>query len=143
MVNTNELSDEEVVVEEVENETEETPEATQETESVVQDGEESGSKVDPEKLKEYLDRPRKTFKVQNLRPNIRHFDMYAKIVSIGEVKEVKNKSGEDQRAADVLIGDETATVLFTAWNDSVQRGLLRKQRGRKRPHARRVPNKVR
>ena len=63
-------------------------------------------------------------KVGELSPNIREVNLVAKVVELGEIREVTNRqTGEEHKVKDVLIGDETGTVYFSAWNehiDSVQ-----------------------
>ena len=63
-------------------------------------------------------------KIGELAPNIREVNLIAKVVELGEIREVTNRqTGEEHKVMDVLIGDETGTVYFSAWNehiDSVQ-----------------------
>jgi replication factor A1 len=62
--------------------------------------------------------------VGELAPNIKEVNLVAKVVELGEIREVTNRqTGEEHKVMDVLIGDETGTVYFSAWNehiDSVQ-----------------------
>ena len=63
-------------------------------------------------------------KVGELAPNIREVNLVAKVLELGEIRDVVNRqTGEEHKVMDVLIGDETGTVYFSAWNehiDSVQ-----------------------
>ncbi len=63
-------------------------------------------------------------KVGELAPNVKEVNLVAKVVELGEIREVTNRqTGEEHKVMDVLIGDETGTVYFSAWNehiDSVQ-----------------------
>ena len=59
-------------------------------------------------------------KVNQLSPNSREINLLAKILQLGEVREVTNRNtGEQHRVMDVLIGDETGTVYFSAWNEQI------------------------
>ncbi|MFW9852619.1 MAG: hypothetical protein ACFFDS_06735 [Candidatus Thorarchaeota archaeon] len=59
-------------------------------------------------------------KVNELSPNTREINLLAKIVQLGEVREVTNRNtGEQHKVMDVLIGDETGTVYFSAWNEQI------------------------
>ena len=59
-------------------------------------------------------------KVNELSPNIRDVNIIAKVLSLGEEREVTNRNtGEQHRVMDVIIGDETAKVLYSAWNEQI------------------------
>jgi replication factor A1 len=59
-------------------------------------------------------------KVGELSPNIREVNLVAKVVELGEIREVTNRqTGEEHKVMDVLIGDETGTVYFSAWNEHI------------------------
>ncbi len=60
-------------------------------------------------------------KVNELSPNTRELNLLAKIIQLGEVREVTNRNtGEEHKVMDVLIGDETGTVYFSAWNEQIE-----------------------
>ena len=62
----------------------------------------------------------KTIKIANLKPNSRRINLRARVLDIGESKEVTSrKSGEQRRLAEALIGDETGTILLTLWDDKI------------------------
>lgn len=59
-------------------------------------------------------------KVGNLRPGIKKLELRAKVVEKGETREVTSRrDGSIHRVAEVLIGDETGTVLMSLWDDDI------------------------
>lgn len=63
----------------------------------------------------------RTIKIANLKPNSKRINLRARVLEIGESKEVTSKkSGEQRRLAEALIGDETGTILLTLWDDKIE-----------------------
>ena len=61
-------------------------------------------------------------KVGELRTYSRRVNLVAKIMERGEEREVFSRSdGSSHRVAEALIGDETASVMLTLWDDDVDR----------------------
>ena len=61
-------------------------------------------------------------KVGELRTYSRRVNLVGKIVEKGEEREVFSRSdGINHRVAEALIGDDTATVLLTLWDDNIDR----------------------
>jgi len=61
-------------------------------------------------------------KVGELRTYSRRVNLIAKVVGKGEEREVSSRSdGRTYRLAELLIGDETASVLLTLWDENVDR----------------------
>jgi len=61
-------------------------------------------------------------KVGELRTYSRRVNLIAKVLEIGEEREVSSsRDGQTHRVAEALIGDETGTVLLTLWDDYVDR----------------------
>ena len=61
-------------------------------------------------------------KVGELRTYSRRVNLVAKIVEKGEEREVFSRSdGSSHRVAEALIGDETASVMLTLWDDDIDR----------------------
>ena len=59
-------------------------------------------------------------KIADLQPNMRELSFYAKVLELGEVRDItKRDTGEEHKVRDVLIGDETGTVLYSAWNEHI------------------------
>ena len=60
-------------------------------------------------------------KIEDLRPNARNINLVARVLSIGESKEViSRKTGERRRLAEALIGDSTGTILLTLWDEKIE-----------------------
>ncbi len=67
-----------------------------------------------------LSEENKYIKVSELSPNIRDINLLAKIVELGEIREVSNRNtGEEHKVMDVLVADDTAKVLYSAWNEQI------------------------
>ncbi len=61
-----------------------------------------------------------TITIEELKPNTRNFNFTAKVLELGEKKEItKRFSGETHYVMDVLVGDPSGTTLFSAWNESI------------------------
>lgn len=61
-------------------------------------------------------------KVGELRTYSRRVNLIAKMVEKGEEREVVSRSdGRTHRVAEALVGDETASVLLTLWDDNIDR----------------------
>lgn len=61
-------------------------------------------------------------KVGELRTYSRRVNLIAKIVEMGEEREVSSRNdGSLHRVAEALVGDETATVYLTLWDDNIDR----------------------
>ncbi len=62
----------------------------------------------------------KFIKINELSPNIRDINLVAKVVELGEVREVTSRnSGEQHKVMDILIGDDSGVVYFSAWNEHI------------------------
>ncbi|RLD42358.1 MAG: hypothetical protein DRI86_11810 [Bacteroidetes bacterium] len=58
--------------------------------------------------------------ISELSPNRRELSFRAKVIELGDVKTItKRDTGEEHQVQEVLIGDETGTVLLSAWNENV------------------------
>lgn len=58
--------------------------------------------------------------VEELKPNSKNVNLKVKVVSKNEPREVVSRlSGETLRVAEALVGDETASILLTLWNDDI------------------------
>ncbi len=61
-------------------------------------------------------------KVSELAPNIRDLNVVAKVIELSEVREVTSRSsGEQHSVMDILIGDDTGVVYFSAWNEQIEK----------------------
>lgn len=63
----------------------------------------------------------KFIKIGELTPNIRDINLVAKVVELGEVREVTSRnSGEEHQVMDILVGDDSGVVYFSAWNEQIE-----------------------
>ncbi len=60
----------------------------------------------------------KNVKINEVRPNFRNVNIIAKILSIGETREINTRSGT-KKVAEATIGDETACALLSLWDDQI------------------------
>lgn len=61
-------------------------------------------------------------KVSEIEPNVREINLVAKVLEKGEERTVTNRnSGEEHKVMDVLIGDDTGVLYFSAWNEQIDR----------------------
>jgi len=58
-------------------------------------------------------------KVEMLTPNSRGVNTIVKVVSKGEVRSVTGRDYSVRRVADALVGDETACIYMTLWDDKI------------------------
>ena len=58
-------------------------------------------------------------KVETLTPNSRGVNTIVKVVSKGEIRSVTRRDYSVRRVADVLVGDETACLYMTLWDDKI------------------------
>ncbi len=58
-------------------------------------------------------------KVKDLTPSSKQVNILAKVVSVGDAKEVMGKYGDPRKVAEAVIGDDTATVTLSLWNDQI------------------------
>ncbi|AWR97898.1 single-stranded DNA-binding protein [Acidianus sulfidivorans JP7] len=59
-------------------------------------------------------------KVNELQPR-KNATLTVKVVSKGEPKQVMSKDGSSHKVADILVGDETGSVLFSVWDDNIEK----------------------
>ena len=61
-------------------------------------------------------------KISELAPNIREVNLVAKVLELTEAREVTSRNtGEQHTVMDILIGDETGSVYFSAWNEQIEK----------------------
>lgn len=58
-------------------------------------------------------------KVRDLTPSSKQVNVLAKVVSVGEAKEVMGKFGDPRKVAEAVVGDETATIILSLWNEQI------------------------
>lgn len=58
-------------------------------------------------------------KVRDLTPSSKQVNVHAKVTTVGEAKEVMGKYGEARKVAEAVIGDDTATITLSLWNEQI------------------------
>ena len=58
-------------------------------------------------------------KVKDLSPSTKQVNVKAKIVSVGEKRQIESRFGGARSLAEAVIGDETATVILSLWEDQI------------------------
>ena len=58
-------------------------------------------------------------KIKDLTPTSKQVNLLAKVVALGEQKEITPRYGSPRRLVEATIGDETGTVILTLWEDQI------------------------
>ena len=58
-------------------------------------------------------------KVRDLTPNSKQVNVLAKVLSVGEPKEVMGKFGDPRKVCEAVVGDDTATIILSLWNEQI------------------------
>jgi replication factor A1 len=58
-------------------------------------------------------------KVRDLTPNSKQVNVLAKVVNVGEAKEVMGKFGDPRKVCEAVVGDDTATIILSLWNEQI------------------------
>ena len=58
-------------------------------------------------------------KVKDLTPQSKQVNVLAKVVGVGEQREITSRFGEARKLVEATVGDETGTVLLTLWNEQI------------------------
>jgi replication factor A1 len=58
-------------------------------------------------------------KVRDLTPNSKQVNVLAKVVSVGDPKEVMGKFGDPRKVCEAVVGDDTATIILSLWNEQI------------------------
>jgi replication factor A1 len=58
-------------------------------------------------------------KVRDLTPSSKQVNVHAKVINVGDAKEVMGKYGDPRKVAEAVIGDETATITLSLWNEQI------------------------
>lgn len=64
-------------------------------------------------------REQEMIKVEKLSPSSRRANLVVKVLEIPEKKTITTRSGETKTLAEVLVGDETASVVMTLWENQI------------------------
>ena len=61
-------------------------------------------------------------KISQLEPRMSDVKVIFKVVERGETREVvSRRDGTTNRVADVIVGDDTGTVVISAWNETIDK----------------------
>jgi replication factor A1 len=58
-------------------------------------------------------------KIADLTPESKSVNVIAKVLSVGEPKEIPSRFGPSRKVAEVPIADETGTVVLSLWQDQI------------------------
>ena len=58
-------------------------------------------------------------KIKDLTPQHKKVNVLAKVVKLGEVREVSSRYGPPRKVSDTVIGDETGTIVMSLWQEQV------------------------
>ncbi len=58
-------------------------------------------------------------KVRDLTPNSKQVNVLAKVLSVGEPKEVMGKFGDPRKVCEAVVGDDSATITLSLWNEQI------------------------
>jgi replication factor A1 len=58
-------------------------------------------------------------KIKDLTVQTKQANVLAKVLSVGEKKEIQPKFGGPKELAEAVVGDETGTVILTLWGDQI------------------------
>lgn len=58
-------------------------------------------------------------KVRDLTPSSKQVNVHAKVINLGEPKEVMGKYGDPRKVAEAVIGDDTAVITLSLWNEQI------------------------
>ncbi len=60
-------------------------------------------------------------KLDELTPSMRQVDVLVKVLSLGDRKTIGSRYGNSRDLVEAVVGDETATVTMTLWDDQIDR----------------------
>jgi len=58
-------------------------------------------------------------KIEQIAPESKQINLLAKIVNVGETREIPSRFGPSRKVADAQIGDETGTIILSLWEDQI------------------------
>jgi replication factor A1 len=58
-------------------------------------------------------------KIKDLTPSSKQVNILAKVVNVGEPKEVMGRYGESKKVAEAVVGDDSAVVTLSLWNEQI------------------------
>lgn len=61
-----------------------------------------------------------TTKIKDLTPESRRVNVLAKVVSIGEPKQIQTRFGEEKSVTEVYVGDDTGKIILSLWGEQAE-----------------------
>ena len=58
-------------------------------------------------------------KVRDLTPSSKQVNVHAKVLTVGEAKEVMGKFGDPRKVCEAVVGDDTAVITLSLWNEQI------------------------
>ena len=58
-------------------------------------------------------------KIKDLTPGHNKVNVLAKVVKVGDVREVSSRYGPPRKVSDTVIGDDTGTIVMSLWQEQV------------------------
>jgi replication factor A1 len=58
-------------------------------------------------------------KVRDLTPNSKQVNVLAKVITVGEPKEVMGKFGDPRKVCEAVVGDDSAVITLSLWNEQI------------------------
>jgi replication factor A1 len=58
-------------------------------------------------------------KIKDLTPEHKQVNVLAKVMNVGESKEIPSRFGKARKVAEATVGDETGTVVLSLWQDQI------------------------
>jgi replication factor A1 len=58
-------------------------------------------------------------KVKDLSPSAKQAHLVAKVVTVGERRDITTRTGQTRQLSEAVVGDETGTVIMSLWDDQI------------------------
>ena len=58
-------------------------------------------------------------KIEQITPESKQINLLAKVVNVGDTREIPSRFGPSRKVADAQIGDETGCVILSLWEDQI------------------------
>src|SRR5580658_6363268 len=75
------------------------------------------SETNQRRRQDMVDKP--LTKVRDLTPNSKQVNVLAKVLTVGEPKEVMGKFGDPRKVCEAVVGDDTAVITLSLWNEQI------------------------
>ena len=58
-------------------------------------------------------------KVKDLSPSAKQANLIAKVVNVGERRDITTRTGQTRQLSEATVGDETGTVIMSLWDEQI------------------------